>query len=86
MGLDVGDENCAQTNEHCKRSSSQRYKDRVNKLRQQSKETYQREQIAFLGPSYFTQVENNKLSDHEEDDEFDIFERAGEQMYSQRSR
>ena len=59
VGQDVGDENCAQTNEPCKRSSSQRYKDRIVTMRQQSKETYQRENMAYMiGPSYFTQVEN----------------------------
>ena len=33
VAQDVGDENCAQTTEPCKRSSSQRYKDRIVTMR-----------------------------------------------------
>ena len=40
----------------------------------------------MMGPSYFTQVENTTKENEQEieEDDFDIFERAGEQLYSQR--
>lgn len=97
VGLDVADENFAQVKTENAiisepedgtnyRRGSQKYKDRVTNLRLQSKESYQRENMAFVGPTYFTQVnvEKNKNNQNEDehDDEFEIFERAHEHIYS----
>eukprot|EP00347_Sterkiella_histriomuscorum_P017946 403347378 len=74
------------------RRGSHRYKDRINTIRMQSKETYQREHM--VGPTYFTEInerQSNQVPTNKngqgDNDGFDIFERAQQDnIYSQRSR
>ncbi|CDW71894.1 UNKNOWN [Stylonychia lemnae] len=68
------------------RRGSYRYKDRINTLRMQSKENYQREHM--IGPTYFTEIdEKGKNEEACQDDEFELFDRAQhDNILSQRMR
>lgn len=64
--IDVADENFCQARAELQeqRRGSQRYKDRVKNMRVQSQETYMRE------------GNRNTCADAEDEDEFEIFDRA----------